>query len=77
MSKRLIKGNSLDQSSPLSNANSRGIHTAQSNAGSQYGSIQGATQYIKARQDDYWNKIASYNRKIFELEKEEAKKKKQ
>jgi hypothetical protein len=33
--------------------------------------------YIKARQDDYWNKIANYNRKIFELEQEEATKKKQ
>lgn len=32
--------------------------------------------YIKARQDDYWNKIANYNRKIYELEQEEAAQKK-
>lgn len=36
----------------------------------------GATMYIKARQDDYWNKIANYNRKIYELEQEEAAQKK-
>ena len=27
---------------------------------------------MKARQDDYWNKIANYNRKLFEMEQEEA-----
>lgn len=27
---------------------------------------------IKARQEDYWNKIAQYNQKIFQLEKQEA-----
>jgi len=32
-----------------------------------------AMMYIKARQDDYWNKIAQYNRKLYQLEQEEAK----
>jgi len=32
--------------------------------------------YIKARQDDYWNKIAQYNYKLFQLERDEAKQKK-
>lgn len=29
--------------------------------------------FIRARQDDYWNKIAQYNRKLYQLEKDEAK----
>jgi len=71
ISKRLVAGQSLSPQ-PM-NGHNRAAHTAFSGTGSQYGSIAGsATMYIKARQDDYWNKIANYNRKIYELEQEEA-----
>jgi len=41
--------------------------TGQSDRESQWGT-QGAQLLMKARQDDYWNKIAIYNTKISELE---------
>ena len=31
-----------------------------------------ASAFIKARQDDYWNKIAQYNYKLHQLEQAEA-----
>jgi len=72
VTKRLIGGHQTSQSPPQ-----RDAKTAFSGQGSQFGSITGgATMYIKARQDDYWNKIANYNRKIYDLELEEAAKKK-
>lgn len=40
-------------------------------AESQWGT-QGAQLLMKARQEDYWNKIAIYNTKISQLEKQEA-----
>ena len=31
-----------------------------------------ASAFIKARQDDYWNKIAQYNKRLHQLEQAEA-----
>ena len=49
--------------------NSQRVGTALSSQGAQ-------NVLIKARQDDYWNKIAQYNRKIHQLELKEAEEKK-
>ena len=37
-----------------------------------YGQPSRDLQFIKARQDDYWNKITLYNQKIHALEVQEA-----
>jgi hypothetical protein len=53
----------------------RGNTASYSHAGSD-ASESKAMMYIKARQDDYWNKIAQYNKKLYQLEKDEQKQKK-
>ena len=49
-----------------------GSYTTQDDIKAGYGAPSRDLQLIKARQDDYWNKITLYNQKIHALEVQEA-----